>query len=102
MKRSLARIGLLVLFCALLFLASGTMAQTGTSTIRGEVSDSQGKLVAGATVTLKSSSTGFNRTQTTGGAGGYSFELIPPGECTLEVEAKGQEVGAERYSPNWL
>ena len=89
MKWSLARIGLLVLFCALLFLASGTMAQTGTSTIRGEVSDSQGKLVAGATVTLKSSSTGFNRTQTTGGAGGYSFELIPPGEYTLGVEAKG-------------
>src|SRR6266849_2700163 len=89
MKWSLARIGLLVLFCALLFLASGTMAQTGTSTIRGEISDAQGKLVAGATVTLKNTSVGFIRSQTTGGAGGYSFELIPPSDNTLEVEAKG-------------
>jgi Carboxypeptidase regulatory-like domain/TonB dependent receptor len=89
MKLSLARIGLLVMVCTLLFLAAGTMAQTGTSTIRGEVSDAQGRMVAGATVTLKNPNTGFSRTQTTGSAGGYSFELISPGEYTLEVEAKG-------------
>src|SRR5260370_21639455 len=89
MKLSLARIGLLTLFGTLLFLTQSTGAQTGTSTIRGEVSDAQGKLVAGATVTLKNASVGFSRSQTTGAAGGFSFELIPPSDYTLEVEAKG-------------
>jgi len=89
MKSSLARTGILVLFCALPFLGGGTNAQTGTSTIRGEISDAQRKMIGGATVTLKNPSTGFSRSQTTGAAGGYSFELIPPGDYTLEVEAKG-------------
>src|SRR5882762_12030228 len=89
MKSSLARIGILILFCALPFLRGGTNAQTGTSTIRGEISDAQKKMIGGATVTLKNPSTGFSRSQTTGAAGGYSFELIPPGDYTVEVEAKG-------------
>ncbi len=89
MNLSLTRIGFLTFVCTLLFFAVDTCAQTGTSTIRGEISDAQGKLVAGATVTLKNTSVGFIRSQTTGGAGGYSFELIPPGDYTLEVEAKG-------------
>src|SRR5258708_16677064 len=89
MNLSVTRIGFLTCVCTLLFFAVDTCAQTGTSTIRGEISDAQGKLVAGATVTLKNTSVGFIRSQTTGGAGGYSFELIPPGDYTLEVEAKG-------------
>jgi len=36
-----------------LFAFSLAVAQTGTSTIRGEISDAQGKMVGGATVTLK-------------------------------------------------
>src|SRR5690242_13521437 len=72
-----------------LLLAPPLWSQTGTSTIRGEVSDAQGKMVGGATVTLKNASTGFSRSQTTGAAGGFSFELLPPGDYTLEAEAKG-------------
>ena len=89
MKSSFVKFGFLLLICTLLQPAAGTRAQTGTSTVRGEISDAQGKMVAGAAVTLKNGSTGFSRTQTTGGAGGYSFELIPPGDYALEVEAKG-------------
>src|SRR6266566_9556052 len=89
MKWSLARISLLVSLCTRLLLGGGTKAQTGTSTIRGEISDAQGKVIGGATVTLKNPSVGFSRTQTTGAAGGYSFELIPPGDYVLEVEVKG-------------
>lgn len=98
MKRSLKRIGILALVCTLLLLAGGTNAQTGTSTIRGEVSDAQGKLVAGATVTLKNANVGFSRSQTTGTAGGFSFELIPPGDYTLEVEAKGFKKSVRQVS----
>jgi hypothetical protein len=89
MIRSWTRICLLVWFCTNLFLTGRAAAQTGTATIRGEISDAQGRVVAGATVTLKNPSVGFSRAQTTGAAGGYSFELISPGEYTLEVEAKG-------------
>ena len=88
MKRSFLIANFAVLVCVLL-VAAPLRSQTGTSTIRGEISDSQGKMVAGATVTLKNASVGFSRSQTTGAAGGFSFELIPPGDYTLEVEAKG-------------
>lgn len=89
MNSGLKRTGLLLLVCALLLFASPAKAQTGTSTIRGEITDAQGKAVVGATVTLKNPSTGFVRSQTSGEAGGYSFELISPGDYSLEVEAKG-------------
>jgi hypothetical protein len=89
MNLSLTRIGFLTFVCTLMFFAVDTCAQTGTSTIRGVTSDAQGRVVAGAAVTLKNASTGFSRSQTTGAAGGYSFDLIPPGDYTLEAEAKG-------------
>jgi len=89
MNSSLRRIGILGLFCTLLFFAGGAKAQSGTSTVRGEVSDPQGKAVSGAEVTIKSPDTGFTRTQTTNSAGGFSFELIPPGDYRMEVHAAG-------------
>jgi hypothetical protein len=89
MMSTLARIGILVLVCALLFLSSGANGQSGTSTIRGEVTDPQGKQVSGASVTIKRGSTGFTRTQRTNSAGSFNFELIPPGDYALEVEAAG-------------
>ncbi len=71
-----------------LFAISAT-AQTGTSSIRGTVADPQGKFVAGATVTLKSETKSFTRTQTTNDSGGYVFTAIPPDKYQIEVEANG-------------
>src|SRR5258706_251785 len=89
MKSSLTRIGILAFFCTLLFFPGGTNAQTGTSTVRGSVTDPQGLAFAGATVTLKNSDTGYSRTQVTTDTGRFSFELIAPGTYALEVEGKG-------------
>jgi hypothetical protein len=89
MEWSSMRRNLLITGVVFLFAFSLAVAQTGTSTIRGEISDAQGKMVGGATVTLKNASVGFTRSQTTGTAGVYSFELIPPGDYMVEVEAKG-------------
>src|SRR6266852_4627715 len=75
--------------CIILLTAGLAWGQAGTSTVRGEITDPQGKQVAGATVTIKNVSTGFTRTQTTNAAGGFGFELIPPGDYSVEVEAKG-------------
>jgi carboxypeptidase family protein len=81
-------ISLTGLFCTFLLVGSG-YAQTGTSTLRGSVSDSQGKVVAGATVTLKNQERNINRASTTGGDGTYIFTAVPPDVYLLEVEAKG-------------
>src|SRR3989442_15702469 len=75
--------------CFILLMASLAWGQAGTSTVRGEITDPQGKQVGGAAVTIKNANTGFMRTQTTNSAGGFSFELIPPGDYSVEVEAKG-------------
>src|SRR4030095_9763296 len=65
------------------------VAQSGTSTINGTVADPQGNRVAGANVTLNNAEKNFSRTQTTSDSGAFSFNLIPPGKYTLEVEAAG-------------
>lgn len=80
------------LLASLMFLiASVTVAsaQTGTSTLRGTVSDVQGQVVTGATVTIKNDAKNFSRVTTTEGSGIYTFTAIPPGVYVLEVEAQG-------------
>jgi len=74
-----------------LFIFAGTaaLAQSGTSTVRGTVTDAQGGAVAGATVTLTSVEKNFNRTQTTSEGGTYSFTAVPPGVYRVEVESRG-------------
>ncbi len=64
-------------------------SQTGTSTIRGTVSDAQGQVVAGATVTVKNEAKNFTRTTITDSTGAYVFAAIPPNVYVLQVEAQG-------------
>lgn len=79
-----------VLFAlALLLVASSALGQSGSSTIRGTLTDPQGKTVSGATVTIKNPSTNYSRTMTSTSTGSFSFELVPVGDYTIEVEAKG-------------
>jgi len=73
----------------LLLLTTASYSQQGQSTVRGTITDQQGNVVAGATVTLSNAETNFNRTQTTTQSGGYVFTQIPPGTYRLEVEASG-------------
>ena len=78
--------------CAFLLLLSchaAVVAQNATSSVQGVVTDPQGNVVAGASVTLTNSAKNFNRTQTTTDAGTFAFTLIPPDEYTVEVEAQG-------------
>ncbi len=51
-------------FCAVLFsvfLAGGINAQSGTTTVNGTVTDSQGNVIPNATVTLTNAEKGFSR-----------------------------------------
>ncbi|MFL6228525.1 MAG: carboxypeptidase regulatory-like domain-containing protein, partial [Pyrinomonadaceae bacterium] len=81
--------GLSLIACGFLFLVTCFVAdaQTGTSSVRGTVTDPQGGVVSGATVTLTNKETNASRTATTSDAGVYAFELIPPGTYRVEAEA---------------
>src|SRR5207244_8207978 len=63
--------------------------QAGTSTVRGTVTDPQGNVVAGATVTLTNVGTTASRTSTTNDVGVYSFEFVRPSDYRIEVQATG-------------
>jgi Cna protein B-type domain. len=58
-------------------------------TVSGTVVDPNGALVAGATVTLSNSVTGYNKTVTTDSEGSYVFNNVPPNTYTLHIAASG-------------
>ena len=64
-------------------------AQTGTSTIRGTITDPSGGVISGATVTLTNTQTNAVRTVTSGDTGSYVFDLITPSTYRVTVEATG-------------
>ena len=67
------------LLSLILLMFSVSLAQSGSSSLRGTVTDLQGRPVAGATVTLGNASKNFTRTQETNESGSYAFSTIPPG-----------------------
>jgi len=83
---------LLSVLCGILFTlacCSSVMAQSSSSSIHGTVTDPQGNVVAGATVTLTNAQKNFSRTQTTTDGGSFAFNLIPPDQYTVETQAQG-------------
>ncbi len=64
-------------------------AQTGTSSVRGIVSDPKGAVLPGATVTISDKQNGFSRSATTDGRGEYQFQQLPPSTYTITVNGKG-------------
>lgn len=77
------------LLCLLfLFVASAALAQT-TGTLRGTVKDPSDAVVAAATAKVTEQNTGATRTVTSESDGSYVFAVLPVGEYTLQIEAKG-------------
>src|SRR5690242_7974304 len=70
-------------------LSAYVCAQTGTSSLRGTVTDPKGAVIAGATVTLSNPQTGFARTVNANGQGEYQFLNVPPATYTLTAAAPG-------------
>jgi Carboxypeptidase regulatory-like domain len=73
----------------LLALLSGIANAQSTSNIRGTVTDQQGSVVVGASVTLTNLADNTVRAQVTNSSGDYSFELLKPGDYKVEVAAQG-------------
>ena len=74
---------------ALLFAVSLVQAQTNQGQISGNVLDSTGASVAGATVSAKSESTGSVYNAVSTSTGGYRFPSIQLGRYTITTTAAG-------------
>ncbi len=74
---------------SLFLLGSLAWTQTGTSTIRGTVTDPSGRVVPDATITLTNVATNGVRTTKSTDTGNYVFDLISPAQYRVEVEAAG-------------
>ncbi len=82
-------LGFAVVSCLLLFLNSFAFAQTSNTSLTGVVKDPAGNVIANASVVLTNAATATSRSQKTGPEGRYSFDLLTPGDYTLEVQATG-------------
>lgn len=65
------------------------IAQVITATIAGNVADSQGAVIVGATVTATNINTGFSRSAVATANGDYRIQGLPVGAYTVEVSASG-------------
>ncbi|MBI4752595.1 MAG: carboxypeptidase regulatory-like domain-containing protein [Acidobacteria bacterium] len=65
------------------------MAQTGTSTVLGQVLDSTGKTIAGAKITVTNLQTSTVRTLVTSTTGQYLVTSLQPGTYRMRAEAQG-------------
>src|SRR5678815_4695164 len=73
----------------ILVLAAVASAQTFRGTILGTVSDPNGAVVAGATIKVKNTSTGLERTTTTDPEGNYTVPELPIGPYEVRIEQPG-------------
>jgi len=84
--------GLAFLMAAMGFaLATPAVAQTGAASaaLNGIVRDTTGALVPGATVTLRSTTTGFEQITKSNSSGKYSIENIAPGSYIVTATMRG-------------
>jgi hypothetical protein len=78
------------LFALLLLTCLGAMAQVGTDgTILGTVTDANGGLVAGATITVTNLDTGIQKVDTTRSDGSFEITSLPAGRYSVSVTFAG-------------
>jgi Carboxypeptidase regulatory-like domain/TonB dependent receptor-like, beta-barrel len=68
---------------------AAAVAQTSQGSIRGQVTDSRGAVVASATVTVVNNATGITDTTHTNGSGEYSVVDLNPGSYTVKMSSTG-------------
>ncbi len=79
-----------VLACmSILFVAASMFGQSGTTSVRGVITDQRGASVPNATLTLTSSDIGVTLTTQTDKDGAYQFLEVRPATYSLTVEAPG-------------
>jgi hypothetical protein len=89
MEWSLMKRNLLMGFVVLMFAVASAWAQTGTTSVRGTVTDKTGAAIVGARVTVVNAAQGLHREGATDGTGSYEFLSLSPGSYVLTIETKG-------------
>ncbi|HEU5351658.1 MAG TPA: TonB-dependent receptor [Terracidiphilus sp.] len=79
--------------------ACALWAQQTLGGLTGQVTDSTGGALPGATVTIVGEQTSLTRSTTTNGTGIYSFVNLPIGTYTLTYEARGFNAQKTRHIP---
>ncbi len=82
---------IVALVSLILLCAAPLAAQTYTGSARGILTDQNGAIIKGATVTLTSEETGEVRTATSDGDGEYIISSLRPGSYRLEIVIAGFE-----------
>lgn len=88
MRRSSLAVHVVLLIVSIVALTALVQAQYRAS-IQGVVTDPQGAVVSGATITLKNNETGQTQTTTSSETGLYNFNGLPPSKFTLTAERTG-------------
>ena len=78
-----------ILSFLLVFLVVNSSAQSFRGKILGTVSDPNGAVVQGATITAKNVGTGIERTTVTDADGNYSIAELPIGNYEVKISSKG-------------
>src|ERR1700690_4279544 len=90
MLRNSIRRGVCAIFICLLMLGgSAAFAQTGTTSLRGTVTDKSGGAIVGAKVTVDSPELGLEREPSSKEGGEYQFNALLPGTYEVTVESAG-------------
>ena len=89
--RKLLSTSLCLLAIALVATRADAQSQATTGEVNGRVTDAQGGVLPGASVTLTNPATGYTRTVVTGGEGYYVAPLLPPAAYDVSFEMSGLE-----------
>ncbi len=85
----------LVAITALLLIPQNLAAQSSGAALAGRVTDEQGGVLPGATITARATSTGLSRSATTGRDGMYRFPALPVDSYTVGASLSGFKTVAE-------
>jgi hypothetical protein len=77
------------LFTICLVLTAVAQSESGSSALEGTVKDQNGAVVQGATIVVKSSGTGLERTVTSNSSGLFSVSVLPVGTYTVTAKSQG-------------
>jgi hypothetical protein len=89
MKMPKSFITQLLLLTLLSVITTLTALAQSNATLQGSVTDPSGSAVPNATITVRNTATGLERTVQTDSAGSYQIAALPPGSYRIEVQAQG-------------
>ncbi len=89
MTRAFVRIYSAWMLVFLFVTGTSMLAQTGTTSLHGTITDKSGGAIVGAKVTIADTQKNVTRDTATNSSGAYAFNAIPPGKYEITVEAPG-------------